>query len=72
MITFKSSQKNFDVMVHLRRNGKPLKKYVHFDAKGEASFPDEEGINGRLIAKLRAEIGGGTIKGLKETRGGKR
>ena len=72
MIKFKCLQKNFDVMVRLRLHGKPLHKYVHFDEKGEAVFANEEGFNGKIIARLRAEIGKETIKGLKEMRGGKK
>ena len=72
MIKFKCLQKNCDVIVSLRLHGKPLHKYVHFDEKGEAVFENEEGWNGKLIARLRAEIGKDSIKGLREVRGGKK
>ncbi len=69
MIKFKSTQKNLTVLVQLRQHGRPVNKYIHFNEKGELSFEHQEGIQGKIIQKLRAQIGKNTIKGLKEMGG---
>ncbi len=69
MIKFKSTQKNLTVLVQLRLHGRPVNKYIHFNEKGELFLHETDGIQQKIIQKLRAQIGKNAIKGLKEIGG---